>query len=72
MNEYEGIDDIVHEPSETFAAATNVAGFMREYGIDDYDALIERTTSDVAGEPESGVDWFWDEIVDYLDIDFYT
>ena len=72
MNEYEGIDDIVHEPSETFAAATNVAGFMREYGIDDYDALIERTTSRIDGEPESGVDWFWDEIVDYLDIDFYT
>ena len=72
MDEYEGIDEIVHEPSEAFAASTNVAAFMREYDIDDYEELIERTTSEVAGEPASGVDWFWDEIVDYLDIDFYT
>ncbi|MGM0684480.1 MAG: AMP-binding protein [Halobacteriota archaeon] len=72
MDEYEGIDEVVHEPSEAFAESTNVAAFMREYGIDDYEALIERTTIEVAGEPASGVDWFWDEIVDYLDIDFYT
>ncbi len=72
MDEYEGIDEVVHEPNEAFAASTNVAAFMREYGIDSYDALIERTTSDVDGEPASGVDWFWDEITEYLDIDFYT
>jgi len=72
MDEYEGIDEVVHEPSEAFAESTNVAAFMREYGIDDYETLIERTTSEVAGEPASGVNWFWDEVVDYLDIDFYT
>jgi acetyl-CoA synthetase len=72
MDEYEGIDEVVHEPSEAFAESTNVAAFMREYGIDGYDELIERTTSDVPGEPESGVDWFWDEIVDYLDVEFYS
>lgn len=72
MDEYEGIDEIVHEPSEAFAESTNVAAFMREYGIDDYEDLIARTTSGIDGEPASGVDWFWDEIVDYLDIDFYT
>ena len=72
MDEYEGIDEVVHEPSEAFAAATNVAAFMRKYGIGDYEALIERTTSDVADEPASGVDWFWDELIDYLGIDFYT
>ena len=72
MDEYEGIDEIVHEPSESFAASTNVAAFMREYGIDDYESLIERTTTELDGEPASGVDWFWDEIVDYLDIEFYT
>jgi acetyl-CoA synthetase len=72
MDEYEGIDEIVHEPSEAFAESTNVAAFMREHGIDDYEELVARTTSDVAGEPASGVDWFWDEIVDYLDIEFYT
>ncbi|WP_339104133.1 AMP-binding protein [Haloterrigena salinisoli] len=65
------VDEIVHEPSEEFVESTNVYDFMETYGIDDYDELIERTTSEVDGEPESGVDWFWDELVDYLDIEFY-
>ncbi|ELY60245.1 AMP-dependent synthetase and ligase [Natronococcus amylolyticus DSM 10524] len=67
----EDVDEIVHEPSEEFVESTNVAAFMREYGIDDYEALIERTTTELEGEPESGVDWFWDELVDYLGIEFY-
>jgi acetyl-CoA synthetase len=64
-------DEVVHEPDPKFAAATNVQQFMDEYGIDDYESLIERTTTEVEGEPASGVDWFWDELVDYLGIDFY-
>ncbi|MFW5919136.1 MAG: AMP-binding protein [Halanaeroarchaeum sp.] len=64
-------DEIVHEPSESFVRSTNVWKFMQEYGIDDYDELIERTTEDVDGVEESGVEWFWDEVVDYLDIEFY-
>ncbi|MWV39928.1 AMP-binding protein [Natrialba sp. INN-245] len=66
----EDVDEVVHDPDEAFAESTNVAAFMREYGIDDYGELIERTTSDIDGEPESGVDWFWDEVVDYLGIEF--
>ncbi|MFB6194048.1 MAG: AMP-binding protein [Halobaculum sp.] len=65
-----GTDEIVHVPDEAFAEATNVRAFMREYDIADHEALIERTTSDVPGEPASGIDWFWDEIVEYLDIEF--
>ncbi|MDG5817430.1 AMP-binding protein [Natronococcus sp. A-GB7] len=67
----EDVDEIVHEPDEAFVESTNVAAFMREYGIDDYEALIERTTTELEDEPESGVDWFWDELVDYLGIEFY-
>ncbi|MFU8866807.1 AMP-binding protein [Natronococcus sp.] len=67
----EDVDEVVHEPDEEFVESTNVAAFMREYGIDDYEALIERTTTELEGEPESGVDWFWDELVDYLGIEFY-
>ncbi|SIS06568.1 AMP-binding protein [Natronorubrum thiooxidans] len=67
----EDVDKIVHEPSETFVDSTNVAAFMETYGIDDYDELIERTTTDLEGVEESGVDWFWDELVDYLGIEFY-
>jgi acetyl-CoA synthetase len=63
-------DEVVHEPDPAFAAATNVQQFMDEYGIDDYESLIERTTTDIEGVPDSGVDWFWDELVDYLGIDF--
>jgi acetyl-CoA synthetase len=67
----EDVDEVVHEPGEEFVESTNVAAFMREYGIDDYEALIERTTTELEDEPESGVDWFWDELVDYLGIEFY-
>jgi acetyl-CoA synthetase len=67
----EDIDEVVHEPSQEFVESTNVWQFMQEYGIDDYDDLIARTTTDVDGEPESGVEWFWDELVDYLDVEFY-
>ncbi len=68
--EHELIDEVVHEPSREFVESTNVYAFMEEYGIDDYDELIERTTTDL-GDGESGVDWFWDELVDYLDVEFY-
>ena len=63
-------DEVVHEPAPEFAEATNVRRFMREYGIDDYETLIERTTTELEGVDASGVDWFWDEVVDYLGIEF--
>ncbi len=56
-------DEVVHEPSREFVESTNVHAFMQEYGIDDYDELIQRTCGDV--------EWFWDELVDYLGIEFY-
>ncbi|MCL9814110.1 AMP-binding protein [Natranaeroarchaeum aerophilus] len=65
------VDEIVHEPSPEFVESTNVTAFMHEYGIDDYEELIARTTRKIEGEPNSGVDWFWDELVEYLDIDFF-
>ncbi|MFD1563855.1 AMP-binding protein [Haloarchaeobius amylolyticus] len=67
----EDIDEIVHEPRQEFVESTNVADFMETYGIDDYEELIERTTTELEGEPDSGLEWFWDELVDYLGIEFY-
>ncbi|PSQ52769.1 acetyl-CoA synthetase, partial [Halobacteriales archaeon SW_8_65_20] len=64
------LDTVVHEPSDAFVESTNVYEFMQTYGIDDYDELIERTTTDVPGEPDSGVEWFWGELPDYLGIDW--
>ncbi|WP_254810031.1 AMP-binding protein [Natronosalvus amylolyticus] len=64
------LDRIVHEPTQSFVESTNVWAFMQAYGIENYDDLIERTTTD-RGDGESGVEWFWDELVDYLDLEFY-
>ncbi|MCU4753194.1 AMP-binding protein [Halobacteria archaeon AArc-curdl1] len=63
-------DEVVHEPTQAFVESTNVWAFMQAYGIEDYDDLIERTTTD-RSDGESGVEWFWDELVDYLDLEFF-
>ena len=63
-------ESVVYHPSREFVESTNVHDFMQTYDIDDYGELIERTTSSVPGEPRSGVNWFWDELVDYLGIEF--
>ncbi|WP_276271264.1 AMP-binding protein [Haloarcula litorea] len=67
----EDLDRVVHEPDEEFVESTNVWQFMQTYGIDDYGELIRRTTTELEGVAESGVDWFWDELVDYLGIEFF-
>ncbi|MFC4405585.1 AMP-binding protein [Haloarchaeobius iranensis] len=71
MESLEDVSEVAFEPSQEFVESTNVWQFMQEYDIADYDELIERTTTEVDGVDESGVDWFWDELVDYLGIEFY-
>jgi acetyl-CoA synthetase len=56
-------EDVAYEPDPAFVESTNVYAFMQDHDIADYDELVERTTGDL--------DWFWDEVVDYLDIEFY-
>jgi len=65
------IDEVVHRPSREFVESTNVWEFMRTYDIDDYEELIARTTESDPDEPASGVEWFWDTMTDYLDVDFF-
>jgi acetyl-CoA synthetase len=67
----EDLDRVVHEPSQEFVESTNIWAFMQEYDIDDYEELIERTTTEIEGEPRSGVDWFWDELPDSLGVEWY-
>jgi acetyl-CoA synthetase len=62
MDSLEEVDEIVHEPDPAFVESTNVYEFARDHGID-VDDLVEYTTDNV--------DWFWDEVVDYLGIEFY-
>ena len=71
MDSLEDVSEVAFEPDREFVESTNVYEFMQTYGMSDYDELIERTTTDVEGVPASGVDWFWDELVDYLDVEFY-
>lgn len=54
--------EIVWRPDEKRAAATNTAAFMRRHGITTYQELSDRAASD----PE----WFWGDVVDFLDIPF--
>ncbi|RQG87848.1 acetyl-CoA synthetase [Natrarchaeobius halalkaliphilus] len=63
--------DVVHEPSSEFVESTNVRAFMDAHDIEDYEELIARTTGDVDGVDASGIDWFWDEVIDYLEIEFF-
>ena len=54
--------EIVWRPDEKRAAATNTSAFMRRHGITTYEELSDRAASD----PE----WFWGDVVDFLDIPF--
>ena len=71
MPSLDDIDRVVHRPDPEFVESTNVRAFMRAFDIDDYDELIRRTTTADPGNPASGVDWFWDTAVDYLDVEFF-
>ncbi|GAB3028001.1 AMP-binding protein [Natronobiforma cellulositropha] len=66
-------DRVVHEPSQAFVESTNVRAFVDAYDIDGYDELLERTCSPtpLEGVEASGLEWFWDELVDYLGIEFF-
>ena len=66
----EGTDEIVYEPSDEFLESSNVAQFMTKHDIDDYDELHRRSTTEVEGVEASGLDWFWDEVVDTLGLEF--
>ena len=67
----DGLDRVVHEPTAAFVRSTNVREFMQAHDIADYEELIRRTTTDIEGVEASGVEWFWDELVDHLGIDFF-
>ncbi len=55
--------DIVWRPDPATLAESNLQRFMDWHGIGSYEALMERATDDIA--------WFWDAVLDDLDIEFY-
>ncbi|MFT4947745.1 MAG: acetyl-CoA synthetase, partial [Natronomonas sp.] len=66
----DGTGDIVYEPTEEFVEQANVSEFMAEHGIGDYEELHRRSTTEIDGVEDSGLEWFWDEIVDTLGLEF--
>jgi len=55
--------DIVWHPTEEYIERAHLTTFMRQHGINGFDELMSRSTSDIA--------WFTDAILKYLDIQFY-
>ena len=57
------MDDLIWEPTPENIENANVTRLMRRHGFDDFHAFVKRTQD----EPE----WFWDEAVKDLGIDFF-
>ncbi|MBM4426761.1 MAG: AMP-binding protein [Chloroflexi bacterium] len=55
--------EIVWRPTPEQIEHANLTRFMRLHGINDFDDLMQRSTSDVA--------WFTDAVLKFLDIQFY-
>ncbi|MGQ4554302.1 AMP-binding protein [Halobellus sp. GM3] len=64
-------DEICYEPTEEFVEQSNVSAFMREHGIETFEDLHERTVSNIEGVEDSGLDWFWDEVIEHLGLEFF-
>ncbi len=62
MDSLAEVDEVVHEPTGRLRDDTNLHAFAREYGLD-VDEVVQYTTENV--------DWFWDEVVDHLGVEFY-
>jgi len=60
---------VVHEPSREWVESTNVWEFMQAHDIDDHEELLARTTGQ-HDRDDAGIDWFWDELIDYLHLEF--
>lgn len=54
--------DIVWSPSPDQASATNTARFMAVHGIEDFETLVARSSTD----PE----WFWEAVVEFIGLPF--
>jgi len=52
------------QPNPAWIAESNLQGFMDRHGLASYDALMHRAKHDVA--------WFWEAVLEDLDIQFYT
>lgn len=54
---------IVWQPTDEYVRRSRLKRFMNSHGLDTYEALMERSTSDIA--------WFWEAVFEDLGIEFY-
>lgn len=55
--------EIVWRPSAEYLERAHLTAFMGQHGLRDFDALMQRSTKDVA--------WFSEAVLKYLDVQFY-
>ena len=54
---------IVWQPSEEYVRRSRLKRFMDRHGLETLEALMERSTTDIA--------WFWEAVLEDLGIEFY-
>ena len=54
--------EIAWRPTPEYSANCHLARFMRQHGLESFDALLQRSTHDIA--------WFTEAVIKYLDIQF--
>ena len=57
------MNDVVWSPSPGYVERANITRFMRAHGIETYDEVVRRSVEDIG--------WFWDAVVNDLDIEFF-
>jgi acetyl-CoA synthetase len=58
------VEDVLWSPSPAYIERANITRFMRTYGIETYQELVDRSVADI--------EWFWDAVVRDLGISFLT
>ncbi|HEY4690429.1 MAG TPA: AMP-binding protein [Anaerolineae bacterium] len=64
METFEFGGEIVWRPAPEHIRNSNLKRFMNRHGLASFDELLQRSTSDIA--------WFWEAVLNDLDIRFYT
>ena len=56
--------EIAWRPTREYVDGSRLKSFMDRHGLPTYEALLQKSTTDL--------DWFWNAVIDDLDIEFYT
>src|SRR5438874_5081379 len=63
VSEFQFGGEFVWHPTPEIVAQSNLQRFIEKHELGSYDALMQRSTTDIA--------WFWDTVLGDLDIQFY-